>query len=68
VGILRLGKRYSPERLEAASRRALAITSCSYRSVKSILEHGFDRLPIAEGKDTAPPITHDNIRGSTYYR
>ena len=43
LGVLRLGDRYGPERLEAACARALAIGACSYRSVRSILERGLDR-------------------------
>ena len=46
LGILRLGERYSPQRLEAACHRALAIGGVSYRSIKSILEHGLDRIPL----------------------
>jgi len=37
LGILRLGKSFSDERLEAACRRALKIGSCSYKSIDSIL-------------------------------
>ena len=34
LGIMRLGKRYSPERLEAACRRALLLGACSYKSIE----------------------------------
>jgi len=37
LGIMRLAKQYSPERLEAACDRALAIKGYSYKNVKSIL-------------------------------
>lgn len=67
LGILRLGKKHSPERLEAACRRAVSIRSYSYRSVKSILESGLDRLPLLEEKVALPDITHNNIRGGGYY-
>jgi transposase len=43
--VLRLAKTYGAERLEAACTRALAHDSLSYRTVKSILAGGFDRLP-----------------------
>jgi len=68
LGLLRLGKRYSPERLEAACCRALAIGSASYKSVQSILKTGLDEqelLPL--NTPEAPPIEHPNIRGSLYY-
>ena len=45
LGILRLGKSYSAERLEAAAQRALASGACSYHSIKSILKRGLDRQP-----------------------
>jgi len=67
LGIIRLGNRYSPERLEAACQRALAIGGVSYRSIKSILEHGLDRLPVEEQATLDLPQDHDNLRGSDYY-
>src|SRR5260370_42095862 len=36
LGILRLGKQYSSQRLDAAARPAIALNACSYQSVKSI--------------------------------
>ena len=46
LGIMRLGRRYGDERLEAAAVRALAIRAHSYRSVESILKAGLDGLPL----------------------
>ena len=66
LGILRLGKKYTDERLEAASERAIALKSFSYKSVKSILRTGFDKQPIKQ-KEVMIPIHHQNIRGSDYY-
>ena len=40
LGIMRLGKRYSTERLEAACHRALGIRGVSYRTIASILKNG----------------------------
>jgi transposase len=66
LGVLRLGERYTPERLEAASTRALTIGATSYRSVRSILERGLDRE--IESTAVAPPaLAHANVRGATYY-
>jgi transposase len=70
LGILRLGKRYGQERLEAAAARAVAVRARSYRHVESILKNGLDRLPSpAEPTDAAgaTPVTHENIRGGGYY-
>jgi transposase len=66
LGILRLGQRYSSARLEAAAARAVSTGACSYRSVKSILEHALDRQPL-EAPVTKPPLEHDNIRGACYF-
>lgn len=66
LGILRLGKRYSAERLEAAARRAVATGAWSYRSIKSILERGLDHQPL-EIPRSAPPLQHENLRGATYF-
>ena len=67
LGILRLGKSFSDERLEAACRRALKIGSCSYKSIDSILRQGLDRRALPEQQSLDLSIEHDNIRGSDYY-
>ena len=53
LGILRLEKRYSRERLEAACARALSAGARSYRHVDSILKHGLDRQPSQEPRRPA---------------
>jgi len=68
LGIIRLAKRYSNERLESACARAVAIQSFSYKSVESMLKKGLDRQPLP----TVPqppfsPVIHANIRGTCYY-
>jgi transposase len=69
LGILRLGKQYGNERLEAACRRALCAAARSYRHVAAILKHGLDHLPLPT--ETSPPTTptaaHENVRGRDYY-
>jgi len=69
LGILRLGKMHSTERLEAACERALAIGATSYRSVESILKNGLDRQGRLPGEEQRrPPIKeHENLRGPGYY-
>lgn len=67
LGIVRLGERYGSDRLEAACGRALAYAAVSYRSIKSILEKGLDRIaPVTEPPE-ATPIVHENIRGAGYF-
>ena len=68
LGILRLGKRYGSERLEAAAVRAERLRSYSYRTIKNILSSGADRLPLEEESSPSDPTPlHDNIRGADYY-
>ena len=65
-GVFSLAKKYSPERIENASRRALAVKAITYRSLKNILEKNLDRheyIPPIE----MPPVLHENIRGPRYY-
>ncbi len=67
LGILRLGKRFGDQRLEAASRRALAIRAFSFHSVESILKTGLDRQPLPTSSPSAPARRHQNLRGAGYY-
>lgn len=66
LGIVRLADKYGDDRLEAACRRALAYSSVSYKSVRSILEKGLDRIE-EEAESRAAPIKHRNIRGKDAY-
>jgi transposase len=50
--LLRLGKAYGPERLEAACARALHHATIQYRSVKNILVGGHDAQPLAQTGET----------------
>ena len=66
LGIVRLARCYPTERLEAAAKKALACHALSYRSLKSILEKGLDRLAEAE-PIMIPAVHHQNLRGPAYY-
>lgn len=66
LGIIRLGKGVGAARLEAACSRALRFGTCSYQSIKSILENGLDH------QDQEPELplqspAHQNVRGQLYY-
>ena len=67
LGLMRLGRRFSGERLEAACVRALALSSYSYRTVKNILSAGLDRVVLEEDTESRPRPGHENIRGANYY-
>lgn len=69
LGIIRLAKKYSHARMEAAAERALATGACRYRSIASILKNSLDRqpLPSSPSAPSAKPPRHDNIRGAEYF-
>ena len=66
LGLLRLGKGVGAERLEAACARALRFDTCSYQSIKSILERGLDRQNPEPELPLNSPV-HQNVRGQAYY-
>lgn len=67
LGLMSLAKRYGPERLGAASARALASGATSYSSVKSVLAEGLDRAPLPSAAKVPPPPAHENLRGPGYW-
>jgi transposase len=68
LGLLNLAKRFGPERLEAASQRAILLGSLTRRSVVSLLERGLDQQPLPETTPSQPSLLHENIRGAAYYQ
>jgi len=66
LGLMRLSERYGEERLEAACERARAIQSPTYKTVKSILKNGLDKVKRAEEVE-AKTVVHENIRGGAYF-
>jgi transposase len=69
MGLLRLAKVYSPQRLEQACQRATYFKSATFKAIKTILEQNLDKqaflpLPQAAKQD---PVLHENIRGADYY-
>jgi transposase len=68
LGLMKLARTHPKERIEAACRRALAIRSLTYRSVKSILDAGLDRLVLPTDPPLQLPLDHIHLRGADYYR
>jgi len=66
LGILRLEKKHTRERLEKAAARALACHSHSYRSVDSILKNKLEGQPLPQFSQARLP-EHENIRGGSYF-
>jgi transposase len=66
LGIMRLGRVYGTQRLEAACVRALHCGTCSYASINSILKSKLDAQAVEQELPLASPV-HGNLRGSAYY-
>lgn len=68
LGVLRLGKHYGSERLEAAAIRALQFNVCSFKSVRAILVQGLDRQSSPGLASQAKSLPyHKNVRGENYF-
>ena len=67
LGIIRLGKALGNDRVEAACRRALHFGTCSYTSLKSILQNNLEAQPLEQELPLPSPV-HENLRGGPYYR
>jgi hypothetical protein len=64
---MRLGRVHGAARLEAACLRAERLRSYRYRTVEHILINQQDRLPLEDPGAARPALTHENLRGATYY-
>lgn len=70
LGFLKLAKRYSKPRLEAACQYALAYHLLSYSQILSILNTQSDQAPHLATNDNdfkAPTDSHEHVRGAGYY-
>src|SRR5690606_28439659 len=67
AGVLSLSKRVGNSRLDNACRRAMSYERISYKSVKSILEKGWDTIEEDTHEESTLP-EHENIRGKDYYQ
>ncbi|HEY5148266.1 MAG TPA: IS21 family transposase [Mycobacterium sp.] len=62
-GIIGLGDKYGPDRLDAACARALEVGDPSYRTVKGILAVGADQQPATSGDSAASALTPAHLHG-----
>ena len=69
LGIIRLARTYTPERLERAAPKAIERNLLAYRSIKSMLDKGLDTVTLFDEPEVEPAaaIDHQNIRGGGYY-
>lgn len=68
LGILRLGKQYGSDRLEAACTRALAGGVFTYRTIHNILDNNLDKQPLIQQTELFQTPAHDNLRGADAYK
>ncbi len=66
LGVMRLTRSYSNERLERACARAIRFGAFSRKSVAAILKHGLDCQDDVELAQRSLPL-HQNVRGAKYY-
>lgn len=63
MGIIRFKDKYSPERLEMACSKALALKSVSYTTLKNILQNKQETQPLIISSDADTPTPyHENLR------
>jgi len=68
LGLIRMGKTYGTERIEAACERVLLTGTVRYRSIQSILKRQLDRQPLpGQEQQSRPAPLHDNVRGPEYF-
>jgi transposase len=67
LGIIRLSRTYTPQRVEQASYRALQLEAYSFRSVKSMLARGLDKVVGIDTAGRKEAVHHENLRGEDYY-
>ncbi len=68
MGLISLAKRHGDERVERATKRARALGSYSYKSVKSMLENNLEDKPLPSREPNRHHRPPENVRGSGYYR
>lgn len=67
AGILRLGRQYGAQRLEAACSRVLRIGTVRYSTIRNMLKNGLESHPAPTSLSSPPVVDHANIRGAAYY-
>lgn len=63
LGILRLARDFSPEALERAAERAMALRTFSYRALRTLIA---TPAPTQPAQSTLP-LDHENVRGEKYF-
>lgn len=67
LGILKMSKTYTPQRLENACRKAQSTHRVNYGIIKNILQNNMDMAPDKDEKIIFNIPQHDNVRGAQNY-
>ena len=67
LGLSKLARQFGSKRLEAVCKRASSYGITRYKQLRNLLDKGFDQVPLPKKSSEKPPISHENIRGATYY-
>ena len=69
LGVLSLSKQYSKERMNGACQRALDTGAYRLSNIKAILKNNLDNRARQEAKqpDLLAEVSHDNVRGESYF-
>jgi transposase len=68
LGLLNLSKHYPKERLNGACKRGLETGASRLKNIRAILKNGLDEQPVQqELSDVLTTVSHDNIRGKSYF-
>ena len=68
LGIIRLSRTYSPQRVEKACKKALDVGAHNYRSVNNILKMRLEETGHEDSGTKKITPSHNNIRGGNYYQ
>lgn len=68
LGILRLAKTYSPERLTVACSMSIAAGKTNYGFIENILKHNTDKLQAQQPDLFSLPKDHQNLRGPSAFQ
>ena len=68
LGVLRLAKKYTGQRLEAASQKARQTHRVNYQILSNILKNNMDKIETSTQAKIFKIEDHENIRGASYYQ
>jgi len=66
-GIMNLSKKFGDARLNIACAKIIFFQNYSYKTLKNILENGYDTLSDEQSESIIQLPEHSNIRGQNYY-